>query len=110
MYGYRQAPLPQTPPQTWWPRIIAWCVLGLGLLLVGATGVAGYQSESKGVAMSYVAVGPFVFGAVATLVGHFTRYRKLSSHAGATLGCGCGAALFATFALFLFFAVIWRML
>lgn len=109
-YGYRQGPLPEQPRMMWWPRIVAWCTLALGVLLLAGTAVAAYGSESDGIVMSYVAVGPFFFGLVATIAGQVTRYRKPAAHAGATFGCGCASALFATIALFVFFAVIWRML
>jgi hypothetical protein len=60
--------------------------------------------------MSYVAVGPFMFGLVGSIVALLTRYGSPGKAIGAPLGCGCGAGLGSFMALGVFFAVIWRML
>lgn len=69
------------------------------LLAVGATGAAGYRSESYGMVMSYpaaLAIG-FALGA------YLARRRTLAVCLGA--GAGCAAALFG--ALAVFYASIW---
>ena len=107
---YRQHALPVALKAVWWPLLVCLGVLGLGLLLLVVTGIAAYGSERDGVAMSYVAVGPLLFGLVGSPVAFLTRYSSAGKAIGAPLGCGCGAGLGGLLALVLFFAVIWRML
>jgi hypothetical protein len=107
---YRQHALPVQPKAIAWPTFVCLGVLGLGFLLLIGTGVAAYGSESDGVMMSYVAVGPFMFGLVGSIVALMTRRSSPGKAIGAPLGCGCGAALGSFMALVVFMAVIWRML
>ncbi len=107
---YRQHILPLPKKALAWPLFVCLGVLALGVLLVIGTGIAAYGSESNGVMMSYVAVGPFMFGLVGSIVALMTRFGSPGKAIGAPFGCGCAAALGSLVSLVIFMAVIWRML
>lgn len=82
-------------------------VLALSLLLGVATVGAAVMSESMGVTMSYVAVGPFAFGVVGTIVALVTKKNPNQKVAvGAPIGCGCLSWIGAAAMLFLFMVAI----
>lgn len=82
-------------------------VLALSFLLLIATGVAAAMSESLGVSMSYIAVGPFAFGVVGTIVALVTKKNPNQKVAiGAPIGCGCLSWIVAAAMLFVFMVAI----
>jgi hypothetical protein len=109
--GYAQQPLPPAAPPakpaTWWGGYVSFAMLALGLLLGVATGIAAAMSESLGVSMSYLAVGPFAFGVVGTIVALVTKKNPNQKVAvGAPIGCGCLSWIFAAAMLFFFMVAI----
>ena len=82
-------------------------ILAISLLLGVGTGVGAYMSESLGVTMSYVAVGPFAFGVVGTIVALATKKNANQKIAvGAPIGCGCLAWVVAVLLLVVFMVAI----
>ena len=82
-------------------------VLALSFVLLIATGIAAAMSESLGVSMSYLAVGPFAFGVVGTIVALVTKKNPNQKVAvGAPIGCGCLSWIFAAAMLFVFMVAI----
>ena len=108
-YAPQQAAPAAAPakPARWWGGYVSLGVLALSLLLGVATGIAAYMSESLGVSMSYVAVGPFAFGLVGTIVALVTKKNPNQKIAvGAPIGCGCLSWIFAAGLLFVFMVAI----
>ncbi len=104
---------PQTPPAAtakpakWWGGYVSLAMLALSLLLGVLTGVAAMSSEELGVTMSYVAIGPFAFGVVGTIVALITKKNPNQKVAvGAPLGCGCLSWIVAAALLFVFMVAI----
>jgi hypothetical protein len=82
-------------------------MLALSLVLGIATGIGAYMSESLGVSMSYLAIGPFAFGVVGTIVALVTKKNPNQKIAvGAPIGCGCLSWIFAAALLFVFMVAI----
>jgi len=109
--GYAQQPVPPAAPAAkpakWWGGYVSFAMLALGLLLGVATGIAAFMSESLGVSMSYVAIGPFAFGVVGTIAALVTKKNPNQKIAiGAPLGCGCLSWIFAAAMLFVFMVAI----
>lgn len=103
----RSDPANPTPKRTWWGGYISLAVLLVSLLLWIATGVAAYSSESAGVSMSYVAVGPFAFGVGGLFVALLTRKNKDNKVASLLpIGCGCLSWIIALLTLFAFMVAI----
>lgn len=99
-YGYGP---PAGPPPPAWVGWLARGVLALGILLLGATAVAGSQNEQNGMDMAMLAVGPLGFGLVATLMTRKTS----TGGAGKPIGFGCLTGFLFSAALVVFFQAIW---
>jgi hypothetical protein len=87
--------------------LVPTAALVFGALMWTATAVVGLGvSESKGIALSWIAMFPTVFGFVARAV----RSERLASGKSAVAVpflIGAGAGLFASLALLVFFEGIW---
>lgn len=108
-YPNAQQPAAAAPaaPVKWWGGYVSLGMLVVSLLLGIATGVAAISSESAGVMMSYVAVGPFAFGVAGLIVALVTKKNANAKVAvGAPIGCGCLAWIVAVMMLFVFMVAI----
>ena len=95
--GQPQAELPK------WVGIVARVVLALGVLLLLGAGGGAVMSESLGMNLFMLSVGPLGFGVVATMLS-----RKTSrGTAGKPIGLGCLAGFGLSVLVTMFFAVIW---
>ncbi len=94
---------PGGAPQPPWVRLVGLGFLGLGILGVIGTVIAGMSSETMGMNMASITVGPLLFGIVVTAMSG----KDKTGGAGKPIGCGCAAWVGAGLALFVFFTAIW---
>ncbi len=92
-----------------WTAPVVWLVVaGIGMVIcVAVVGVAGYGSESAGVAASYMVAFPLGFlcgGSLAALAGNFFLTGRV--RLAAPFGCGLLAGVVALLMTFVFFAGI----
>ena len=105
--GFPQAPPVPTKPARWWGGYVSLGMLALSFMLGIGTGIAAAMSESLGVSMSYLAVGPFAFGVIGTIVALVTKKNPNQKVAvGAPIGCGCLSWIVAVAMLFVFMVAI----
>ena len=91
------------PPMAKWVRIVGLVFLGIGVLGVLGTLAAAVNSESAGMSMASLTVGPLAFGIIVTALSG----KDAKGSAAKPIGCGCGAWIAAGMALFVFFTAIW---